>query len=684
MKISVDWLKEYLNLKLSPKELVEEMNNIGLLVEHWEERDGDTILELETYANRPDTLGHLGVAREIAASQGIPLKERKIPLVEGTEKISNLFDVQVLEEDLCPRYCGMIIKDLHVGPSPSWLKKRIRSMGLAPVNNVVDVTNYVLFSTAQPIHAFDINKLNGNKIIVRKARNGDELTILGGDHIKLSNNMLAIADDKKPIALAGVIGGEDTAVTEESRDIFIESACFDPISIRKTWKRIGVQTDASYRFERKSDVSFPPEAARIAASLLTQMGGKALKGIIDIYPKPRKKKTVVLRHHRVSELLGVEIEESFILDFLKRIGFQIENQKDGIWRVRVPYFRVDIEREADLIEEIARFYGYGKIPSHLPVLQGLNLEFNKRKEIEDGVRELLFHQGYDEVVNYSFMDSEKEKVFETGLDPIEIRNPISSKASLLRTTLIQGLLENIAWNMNRGAEGVHVFEAGNIFFQKDGQCFERYSLGFATMGQLDPVFWMKEPEKSDFFHLKGTCEGVLRNLKFEDFSFNEEGNPFFEQDYSLGLYFKGEKIGILGGVKQSIVEAHSIQKPVWAAEMNLGGLLEKQPKAFNYSPISRFPGVVRDISFIADHDIHYQEIKDYIDKLMIPFLEDYVLYDRFTGKGISKDKVSLSFRFIFRHPERTLLTEEVEGFQERIIKALNTEFGLILRGGDQD
>ncbi|MFW6123923.1 MAG: phenylalanine--tRNA ligase subunit beta [Acidobacteriota bacterium] len=684
MKISIDWLKQYLDLKLSAREIIEEMNKIGLLVDHWEEQDGDVILELETYANRPDTLGHLGVAREIAASQGIRLKERKFPLIESTENISDAFDVQVLEEDVCPRYCGMIVKDFPVDPSPPWLMRMIRSMGLSPVNNVVDITNYVLFSTAQPIHAFDLNKLSGNKIVVRKARNGEELKALNSDYINFSNDMLVIADEKRPIALAGVIGGEETAVTEETRDIFIESACFDPISIRKTWKKIGIQTDASYRFERGADISFPPEAARMTASLLTQIGGKVLKGMIDIYHKPRKKKTVMLRHHRVSELLGIEIEKGFILDFLKRIGFDLENQREGIWRVKVPSFRVDIEREADLIEEIARFYGYDKIPSHIPVLQGIDLEVNKKKEVEDKIREVLFHQGFDEVVNYSFMNPEKKKLFEAGLDAVEIRNPISSKASFLRVTLIEGLLENIVWNVNRGADGVHVFEIGNVFFQIDGKCFERYSLGFVGMGQLDPMFWQEELEKLDFFHLKGTCEEVFKSLKFDDFSFSEEEHPFLEKDYSLCMYFKREKIGVLGGVKQSIADAYSIQEPVWVAEINLGSLLEKQPKPFKYSPVSRYPGIVRDISFIADQDVPYQGIKDCIEKLNMTYLEDYVLYDRFEGEGISKHKVSLSFRFIFRHPERTLLAEEADNFQEKIIKALHTEFGLNLRGGGQD
>ena len=310
MRISLDWLKDYVELDLSLPQLIEKLNMIGLMVEDWEERDSDVIFDIETYANRPDTLGHLGVARELAAGLGLRLKKQNWPLTEIDQKTSHLVDVQIWDTDLCPRYSGIIVKDIQVGPSPEWLRRRIEAMGLKPINSVVDATNYVLFSTAQPIHAFDLAKIAGKKIIVRRAKDSEVLRSLEEKDVALSAEMLVIADEKKPVALAGVIGGEESSVQEGTQDVFIESAYFDPISIRKTSKKTGIATDASYRFERGTDISFPPQAALITASLLTQLGGKVTKEIVDVYPKPKKNKTIVLRHHLLSEFAAIPSHRS--------------------------------------------------------------------------------------------------------------------------------------------------------------------------------------------------------------------------------------------------------------------------------------------------------------------------------------------------------------------------------------
>lgn len=366
MKVSLNWIKDYIKISFSLPRLIDKLDMIGLLVESREEREGDIILDIETHANRPDTLGHLGIARELAAAFGLPLKEQKWPLAEIEQKTSDIADIQIWDDDLCPRYCGIVVRDIQVGPSPDWLRKKIEAMGSKSVNNVVDVTNYVLFSTAHPIHAFDLDKLAGGKIIVRRAKKGESLKSLDGEDIRLTSEMLVIADKVKPVALAGVIGGEGSAVGEETHDVFIESAYFDPVSIRKTGKKVSIQTDASYRFERGADISFPPHAALMAASLLSQFGGKSTKEVLDVYPKPRKNKTIVLRHNRISKLLGLEIDEDFTFRTLSSLGFQVENQQQGVWQVKIPFFRVDIEREADLVEEVARFYGYEKIPAEIP------------------------------------------------------------------------------------------------------------------------------------------------------------------------------------------------------------------------------------------------------------------------------------------------------------------------------
>ena len=681
MKISVDWLKNYIDIDLPVSRLVEVLDNIGLLIEDWEEKNGDVILDVETYANRPDTLGHMGISRELAAALGLAFKEQNLPLTEADENISDLIDVQIWDEDLCPRYSGMVVKNIEVGPSPEWLIKKISAMGLKPINNVVDITNYVLFSTAQPIHAFDLAKIAGRKIIIRRAKQGEKLLSLEAKEVDLTPEMLVIADEEKPAAIAGVIGGEYTAVSESTRNVFIESAYFDPVSVRKTRKATGIQTDAAYRFERGADISFSPEAARMAASLLSQFGGKICKGIVDVYPKPRKIKTVMLRDHRVSSLLGVEIDNNYIERTLKDLGFQLDQKQPGIWQVKIPHFRIDIEREADLVEEIARFYGYEKIPIQLPPLRTLEPILDPKREKIKTLRQLLFHYGYDEVVNFSFMDPEKEEKFTPDLKPVQIRNPISTKAAYLRTTLLGGLLENVAWNKNRGAEGVHIFEIGNAFHFDNDSYKEHLMLSVVMTGLVGERHWKEKGKEASFFHLKGTCEALMTQLRYGSFSFQVENHPHFKEVGSLSLHFKGEEIGFLGAINQNILDAYLLKEDVWAAEINLSHLFEKQAQAFKYSAVVKYPSVNRDVSFIGDKNVSFEEIREVVEKLQLPNLEKFNLYDRFSGSSIPEGNVSLSFRFVFRRPDRTLQAEEVDALQEKIIGTLGARFHFQLREG---
>jgi len=681
MKISITWLKDFVDVDISTPQLIDSLNNIGLLVDDVEKRDNDVILELETYANRPDSNGHLGVARELAALLNRPIKEQSWPLVENDGKTADLIGIEIFEEELCPRYSGIIVKGVKVEPSPAWLKERILAMGLKPINNVVDISNYVLYATAHPIHAFDLAKLSGRKIFVRKAKKGEKLRTLEGEDLALTTDMLVIADEKKPVALAGIIGGEDTAVTGDTQDVFIESACFDPVSVRKTCKKTGIQTDASYRFERGADVSFPPKAALMAASLMTQFGGKATQGITDVYPKPKKNRTVLLRNHRVTELIGVSVSDEFITSILTNLGFSLENQQQGIWQVKVPLFRVDIDREADLIEEVARFYGYDKIPSLVPSYNVLEYTRDHNKSSISKIRQILFHHGLDEAVNFSFVDPEKEALFKLNRVPVKIRNPISVKASILRTTLIGGLLENIAWNLNHGAEGGHFFEIGKVFSWEEEVTHEDTMLGMAMTGDNNLPHWQAKTEKTSFFDLKGACEDLLAHLGYSAYSFKKSKNSCFEPGFSLCIFYKGRRLGSLGCVHQTITDAYSLKAPLWAAEINLDVMFEKQPKIFRFAPIGKFPTVTRDITFITGDNVNYQDIEKDITKLQLPFLEAFNLQDLFTGASIPKGKVSLSLRFVFRHLQRTLLAEEVENSIVKVLKTLKTKYKIELREG---
>jgi phenylalanyl-tRNA synthetase beta chain len=684
MKISLDWIREFVPVDLPRRELLDRLTMIGLVADTVEERDGDAVLDLETYANRPDTLGHLGVAREIGAMLGLSLNEKSWPIDELPQATTEIADVQILNESLCPRYCGLVVRDVPVGPSPDGLKRRIEAMGLRPINNVVDVSNYVLFATAQPIHTFDFGKIGGGRIVVRKAKRGETLKDLDGRTLELTTDMLVIADESRPVALAGVIGGESSGITGATRDVFIESANFDPVGIRKTAKKLGLSTDASYRFERGADVGFAPQAALMAASLLTQMGGQASRGLIDVYPKPHKPKSVRLRLRRIAELLGVDVPESFVVEVLGRLGFRLEGTHKGVWRVEAPTFRVDIGREADLIEEVARFYGYDRIPSEFSPVRSFDLGVNRKRERLGKIRQTLLGQGFDEVINWSFADPEKEAAAGSGLRAVDIQNPISSRASVLRTTLLPGLLENAAWNLNRGLEGVHVFELGNVFYWEGDKHREELRLGLLTTGLLPGAGWTSSPAETDFYVLKGAIEALTEALRFEPVAFEDRDHPHFEPGQALALLYKGQAVGCLGVLRKSLAAASAGDRTVFAAEVDLAGLCEKTPRTFQYAPVPKFPGVSRDLSFLLDRSVAYQEIGTAVARLNLPLLEGFELRDRFSGPSIPADKVSLTVRFRFRHPQRTLVAEEVDRVEQDIVGHLRSALNIQLREGKID
>ncbi|HYA48636.1 MAG TPA: phenylalanine--tRNA ligase subunit beta [Burkholderiales bacterium] len=682
MKISLDWLREYIAVDLSPQELVDRLTMIGLVPETVEEKDGDLILDLETYANRPDTLGHLGVAREVGAMLGLPLLGKEWPVTELDQATADIADVQIMAEALCPRYCGLVVRDVPVGPSPEWLRRRLEAVGLRPINNVVDVSNYVLFATGQPIHTFDFGRIGGGRVVVRKAKRGETLVDLDGRRLELAPDMLVIADETRPVALAGVIGGQASGITASTRDVFIESANFDPVSIRLTAKKLGLATDASYRFERGADVCFAPRAAVMAASLLTQMGGRASRGLIDRFPRPPKPRTVRLRLRRIAALLGVAVPESLVVEVLSRLGFRLDASHHGVWRVEVPTFRVDISREADLIEEVARFYGYDRIPSIVTPVNSFAPAVNRKRERLSRIRETLLGQGFDEVINWSFADPDREAAARSGRTPVAVANPISSRASVLRTTLLPGLLENAAWNLNRGLEGVHVFEAGNVYFWGgDEKHCEVLHLGLLST-ELLPAWGLKMPAvKTDFDVVKGAVEAVLESLRFDTAVFESQNHPSFEEDRALAVVYKGQAVGHLGQLDRGLAAALSVDGEVFAAEIDLSVLFEKTPQPFQYAPVPKLPGVVRDLSFFLDASRAYGEVAQALGRLNQPLLEGFELLDRFSGPPIPAGKVSLTIRFRYRHPQRTLLAEEVDRVEQEIVGQLKSALDIQLREG---
>lgn len=444
--------------------------------------------------------------------------------------------------------------------------------------------------------------------------------------------MLVIADETNPVAIAGVIGGEDSGITETTTDVFIESANFNPVSIRLTAKKLGLSTDASYRFERGVDPNAAPAAAVMAASLLCEFGGRVSKGLLDVYPAPRKPRTVALRLRRVNELLGLDIEPDFVVKTLTGLGLKLREQGPQVWTAEIPSFRVDLEREADLVEEVARFYGYDRIPSVITPVKSFELPADRRRDRVWRLKEVLFHHGFDEVINFSFADPEKEQLWQTGCRPIKLQNPISSKLSALRTSLLPGLVENAIWNFNREAEGVHIFEVGNIYYWEQEETHrENLNLAILTTGLRSGRTWKEAERETDFYVLKGAVEDVCNYLGYDQLSFEPVEHPFFEPGQALRVLVKKEPVGLLGLLNGNLARSYDLERPAYCAEIDLNELLRKQPRAFSFQPVPRYPGTSRDLSFLVEDSLTYQQIQQQLQKLNIPYLENFLIYDRFQG-----------------------------------------------------
>ena len=421
-------------------------------------------------------------------------------------------------------------------------------------------------------------------------------------------------------------------------------------------------TDASYRFERSVDAGFTPQAAEMAASLLSAFGGKAGRDIIDIYPRPRKAREILLRARRVAEILGVEVKPAQIEKILGDLGFGLKSRPIGSWTVLVPSHRADIEREADLVEEVARFYGYDRIPVVVPPLEVLDPVPSPAGKIRR-IAQQLFHYGFDEVVNISFADPVNEAALASGRRPVEIRNPLSAKAGLLRTTLLGSLLENIAWNRNRGLEGVHIFETGNVFSWRDAESAavdEESTLALATAGPLGAIQWQEKPRETDLFHLKGAVEAALEALRYDALTFAPDKPPVLESGRALAVLYKGEKIGVLGRVRQALLDHYGIKGPVFAAEISLGRLFERKPRPFEFASLPKYPSVVRDLSFWVGREAAWQDVRAAVLKADAASLERFDVIDRYDGDQAPGGKVGLSLRFVYRNPRGTLTAEEVD------------------------
>jgi phenylalanyl-tRNA synthetase beta chain len=641
----------------------------------------DVVIEVGVTPNRPDCLSVVGIAREVAAIFGAKVKYPDFSVLEEGEDILNLASVEVLDSDGCPRYSCRVITGIKIASSPDWIKTRLETSGIRSINNVVDITNFVLLELGQPLHAFDYNLLDGKKIIVRSADNAEVIETIDGMERKLTGDDLVICDARRPIALAGVMGGANTEISENSRDILLESAYFNPVRVRRTSKRTNLKSESSYRFERGIDPNGVVKALDRASELIRRVaGGKIAKERIDVYPNPIKPIEMDISTRRVNSILGEDIGTEKIKQTVEGLEIETIAVKDGEISLRFPTFRVDLNREIDLIEEVARHYGYDNIPVKLPFAQMKTESLKREKALENRMKEILTSFGFLEAVNYSFDDPELLSLYNEN-QPLKILNPLTKESSAMRTSIINGILRNVSLNLNHKVQDIRIFEIGKVYFPKEkGLPEEIIKITGAATGRRQLELWDKE--EFDFFDMKGILERVLEafsiisKTRFE----NASEIRFLHPGKSAKLLVEGEGIGFLGELHPEFQEKLGFSKRVYIFEMDLERLISFEKKMEKkFAQLPKFPSVRRDIALVVDDNIPLGKILSEIKKVESSLIEDLKVFDVFKGGSLAQGKKSIAVSMTLRASDKTLTDEEANKVQAMAIRSLQKVLGAELR-----
>jgi len=642
----------------------------------------DVIFEINVTPNRPDCLSVVGIAREVAAILGTELNFPDFTIPESDEDINRLAEVELLDSQKCPRYSCRVINNVSIGPSPAWLRARLESSGIRSINNVVDVTNYVLLELGQPLHAFDYDLIEERKIVVRAAGDGEIIKTLDGAERKLTRDDLLICDGKRPVALAGVMGGANTEVSESTKNILLESAYFDPSTVRKTSKKTGLKSESSYRFERGVDPNGVTRALDRTAALIAELsGGSVARGRIDEYPVRIEPASVNLSLSRVNSILGTGIDAGEIERISKGLGFEKAAESDGKITFRIPTWRVDVTREIDVIEEVARLHGYGSVPVTLPPVIMKSETVDPAKKVERRFREIFISEGFSEAINFSFEDYELLSLFGKS-EALKILNPLSSEGAAMRTSLLPGLIRNAALNLNRQEQNVRLFEIGKIFIPggEGGLPVEITKLAAAATGRRQPELWDKE--EFDFYDLKSLLDKGLGALSLSGaVKFGRAAEiGFLHPSKSAVLSSGDEDCGFIGELHPDLRERLGIPKRLYIAELDLDALTRKFRKTRKtFTPLPKFPSVRRDIALIVDEEMPASIILEEITKLDSKLIEDADVFDVFTGGHVEKGKKSVAVSLHLRAQDKTLTDEEINKVQDKTIKKLQLALGADLR-----
>jgi phenylalanyl-tRNA synthetase beta chain len=669
MKLSPTWLREFVDPKVDNLRLSQDLTSVGIAVESISGEGPNTIFEMEIGTNRPDAMNHYGVAREASVIYNLPLPviASKLPAATGKPN----FVVEITDKVGCARYTARVIRDVKIKASTDAIAKRLMLVDQRSINNAADATNYTLWEMGHPTHVFDLDLLEGGKILVRRAFSGETLKTLDGVERKLTPEDLVIADAVKPVALAGVMGGFDTMITEKTKNILIESAWFDPAVIRKISRRHGMHTDASHRFERGADFEATTKACdRVAALILESAGGKLDGPAIDAVARQVDLAPVALHLSEVHRILGERLETNEIFRLLQQLGFELMPERGGDpdFTVHIPSWRLDVEREIDLIEEIARLHGFDKFANTLPMYSGAVTDAPDAEK-DRKLRNSLLALGYDEAVSLTFISHQDAETF-SSVAVVELANPQSEEASVMRSSLVPGMLNMLAYNLNRDADNVRLFEAGSVFISSGGATAEPKGICLGATFPPSQKTQAWGTRDGGFFDLKGDVENLLHAFQHKSLKYDAQTSDYYDPGRSARAVMDGAVVAHFGQIQSDIAAARKLRQPVFIAELYLDQLYAQGLRKVHYQPLPRYPAVERDFSFMFDDTVTFDKIEHSITGLCLAELRRFVPVEIFRGGNVPAGKYSLLLRARLQSTERTLREDEVAQWSAKIIGTL--------------
>ncbi len=685
MNISYNWLKDLVEIDLTPQEIAENLTKVGLAVEGIHPHEDDFVFDIDLTSNRGDCLSHLGVARELSVITESRVKSQESASISSLSTLDSRL-VTIQDSDLCHRFTARVIHGVKIAPSPEWLVKRLEAIGQRSINNVADITNYVMHELGNPMHAFDFNKLSQNRIIVRRAKSGEKMQTLDEVERTFTEDMLLICDAEKPIAVGGVMGGLHSSISEATTDVLIEVAYFKRESIRQTSRKLKLNTEASHHFERGVDIENLIRASNRATELIIEFAGGEAGEFVDVYPTKQAEISVELRYEKIKALTGLTIETNDADIILNKLGFEskIKDQKSKIYTV--PSWRHDIAIEQDLIEEVARHVGYDKIGEELPPAFGAG-EYQPTEIRKKSLRQALANLGFDEAISYSFIDTKNDETFElipnlvdekTDEKFVTLQDSIIEGAVRMRPTLLSGLLDAVRTNFNHQRKDIKLFELGKVFATASNETDlpkEQELFGLVLTGGEILEGRKMVSRELDFYDAKGALEMALDAINVPSLDYKAKNIKHLRNGQAAEISFNGKTVGSIGRINDEISANYKFRQPVFVAEIDLQTLLAEKEEAVFYSPLSKFPAIVRDVSLLVKRSRSFAEIVQTVEIQGFELCQNVSFVDVYEGKGMADDERSVTIRLEYRSNERTLVEAEVEEIHAKILAEIETKLG---------